>query len=288
MNIPIIHPLYHQPSGSWSYVVADPISRQCAVIDPVLDYDPHSGHTSTLFAEQILELIKQHNYRLQWILETHAHADHLSSAIWLRQQLSGKIAIGEGIQQVQKTFKWFFHLESAFATDGSQFDHLFKDDEKFTIGELNASVIATPGHTNDSVSYLIGDAVFIGDTLFMPDAGSARCDFPGGDAARLYQSSRRLFSLADSTRVYVCHDYRPNDRVQLCMTTIAEQKRSNIHLNENIKQSQFVTMRQARDISLGLPALIYPAVQVNIRAGSMPPAEDNGVSYLKIPINHHF
>lgn len=285
MSIPVIHSFYHSETGTWSYVVADPETRVAVIIDPVLDYDAKSGRTSTTSVQQLVDTTLENTYRLEWILETHAHADHLSAAPFIKKNLGGRVAIGRGITQVQKTFKPIFNLDEDFSTDGSQFDHLFGNDEIFSIGELEARVIPTPGHTNDSVSYLIGDAIFVGDSLFMPDGGSARCDFPGGDAAVLYQSIQRLFGLPGETRMFVCHDYSPGGREPLCETTVGEQKRNNIHVGNAVSENDFIAMRKKRDATLGMPALIIPAVQVNIAAGAFPEAETNGVIYLKTPIN---
>ncbi len=285
MFSPVIHSFHHKETGTWSYVVADPATRMAVIIDPVLDYDAKSGRTSTTSADLLINTVMENTCQLAWILETHAHADHLSAAPHIRKNLGGRIAIGRGIVDVQKIFKPIFNLDADFATDGSQFDHLFENEELFSVGELDARVIGTPGHTNDSVSYLIGDAIFVGDSLFMPDGGSARCDFPGGSAAVLYQSIQRLFSLPDETRVFVCHDYSPGGREPRCETTIGEQKQKNIHASSMVTEQDFIAMRQARDATLGMPALIIPAVQVNIAAGKFPKAEDNGVIYLKTPIN---
>lgn len=285
MSVPLIHFFYHKETGTWSYVVADPATRVAVVIDPVLDYDAKSGHTNTASAQQLIDTVHEKAYRLEWILETHAHADHLSAAPFIKKNLGGRIAIGRGITKVQEIFKPIFNLDDNFSTDGSQFDHLFDDDEIFFIGEIPARVIPTPGHTNDSVSYLIGDALFVGDSLFMPDGGSARCDFPGGDAAVLYQSIQRLFSLPDTTRMFVCHDYSPGGREPRCETSVAEQKKDNIHVGSGVSEDAFSEMRNKRDATLGKPALIIPSVQVNIAAGEFPAADNNGIIYLKIPLN---
>lgn len=282
---PRVHAFHHQKTGTWSYIVADPATRAAVIIDPVLDYDAKSGRTSTASADLLISTALENTYQLEWVLETHAHADHLSAAPFIKKNLGGRIAIGHGIIQVQKTFKPIFNLDADFATDGSQFDHLFDSHDTFAVGDVAARVIATPGHTNDSVSYLIGNAVFVGDSLFMPDGGSARCDFPGGSAAVLYQSIQRLYSLPDETRVFVCHDYSPGGREPRCETTIGEQKQNNIHAASTMSEQDFIAMRQARDATLGMPELIIPAVQVNIAAGMLPSAEDNGVIYLKTPIN---
>lgn len=279
-----VQPFHHADSGTWSYLVSDD-AGEAIIIDPVLDYDPKSGRTSTTSAQAILDAVQSGKLRVLWLLETHAHADHLSAAPWLKAQLHAPIGIGEGIRQVQATFKPVFNLEADFATDGSQFDHLFVDGEAFAVGALAGRVIAVPGHTNDSIAYLIGDAVFVGDSLFMPDGGSARCDFPGGSAARLYASIQRLFTLPDATRVFVCHDYGPGGRELRYETTIGAQKADNIHVGGGKTEAEFVALRTARDATLSMPVLILPAVQVNIRAGALPPAESNGVRYLKIPLD---
>lgn len=285
MHQPSVQAFHHAETGTWSYIVAGPASTACAIVDPVLDYDPKAGRTSTASAEALIAHIRSQGLRPDWILETHAHADHLSAAPFIKQQLGGRIGIGAGIREVQATFKLIFNLEADFATDGSQFEHLFADGEVFAIGTLTARVIATPGHTNDSVSYLVGDALFTGDSLFMPDGGTARCDFPGGDAGTLYRSIQRLYRLPADTRVFVCHDYTPGGRPVACETTIGEQKRSNIHVRDGIDEADYVKRRQARDATLDMPVLMLPAVQVNIRAGELPPPEANGTRYLKIPLD---
>lgn len=284
---PAVTPFYHLDTATFSYVVRDPASRAAAIIDPVLDFDPKAGNTDVVSATSILEFVRREALQVQWILETHAHADHLSAGDWLKQQLpAARLAVGEGIRTVQKTFRPIFNLGEHFPVDGSQFDHLFADGERFEVGGLQAEAIPVPGHTDDSVAYLIGDAVFAGDSIFMPDSGTARCDFPGGDAARLFRSIReRLFTLPDSTRVFVCHDYPPGGRDAICETTIGEQKRANTHVHMGIDEAEFVRMREARDATRAMPTLILPSVQVNIRAGRLPEPEDNGVSYLKLPLN---
>jgi glyoxylase-like metal-dependent hydrolase (beta-lactamase superfamily II) len=280
---PEIRPFRHESTGTWSYVVADPATRKCAIVDPVLDFDPKSGRASTTSADAIASFVQDSGLTCQWILETHAHADHLSAAPWLQAALGGKIAIGEGIRAVQSAFREILNLEPAFPVDGRQFDRLLADGEEVAIGSLTARVIATPGHTSDSLSYRVGDAVFVGDSIFMPDGGTARCDFPGGDAAVLYSSIRRLYELPDATRVFVCHDYSPNGREVRCETTIADQRASNIHVKDGTSEAEFTALRRKRDATLEMPALIYPAVQFNIRGGRPPPAESNGRSYLKLP-----
>lgn len=270
-----------------SYVVCDPVSTQCAIIDSVLDYDPKSGRTSTASADRIIEFVRSNHLSVAWIFETHAHADHLSAAPYLQEKLGGKLAIGEHIKEVQVIFKGVFNLEPTFQTDGSQFDHLFKDGEGFSIGSLEGRILHTPGHTPACITYLIGDAAFVGDTLFMPDYGSARCDFPGGDAATLYASIKKIFELPAKTRIFMCHDYKAPSRNRFVWESSVEQQRAqNIHVRDGISEQKFVKMRTERDAQLDMPALILPSVQVNIRAGRLPPVEDNGVSYLKTPINH--
>ena len=283
---PVVTPFFHAPSNTWTYVVVDPQSRAAAIIDPCLDFDAKSGRTGVESAARLMAFLDAEGLELSWILETHAHADHLSAGRWLKtQRPRACLAIGQGIAEVQRTFKPVFNMGDEFATDGRQFDHLFADNERFQIGTLEALVVATPGHTNDSVSYRIGDALFVGDTLFMPDGGSARCDFPGGSAARLYQSIQRLYQLPDDTRVFVCHDYGPNGREFQCETTIGAQKAGNIHLRREIKQADFVRIREARDATLEMPTLILPSIQINIRAGELPDPEANGVRYLKLPLD---
>ena len=284
---PLVHPFFHADSNTWSYLVHAPGDTVAAVIDPVLDFDPKSARTSTASAQAIVDHVAAQGLQVQWLLETHAHADHLSAAHWLKQTHwpEARIAIGEGIRTVQKTFRPIFNLGEHFPIDGSQFDQLFADDENFAIGAMLARVIAVPGHTSDSNAYLVGDALFTGDSLFMPDGGTARCDFPGGSAAVLYRSIQRLYALPDDTRVFVCHDYGPGGRPVACETTIGEQKRANIHVRDGVDEADFVRLRDARDATLAMPTLILPAVQTNIRAGALPDPEDNGVRYLKLPID---
>jgi len=285
MSSPQVQTFFHQPTGTFSYVVRDPETGSGAVVDPVLDYDGPSGRRGTASALAIVDFVRKHEVRTQWILETHAHADHLSAAPFIKSELGGRIAIGEGIRVVQERFTKLFNLGGDFQPDGSQFDHLFSDNERFSIGGIEARAMPTPGHTSDSLTYVIGDAAFVGDSLFMPDAGTARCDFPGGDAHLLWQSSRRLFELPDDTRLFMCHDYAPGGREIRNETTVGEQRRSNIHVGADRTEQEFVRLRTERDARLGMPSLILPAVQVNIRAGEAPPAEHNGVSYLKIPLD---
>ncbi|MFA0813107.1 MBL fold metallo-hydrolase [Microbulbifer epialgicus] len=271
---------------TWSYVVYDKEGGSAAVVDAVLNFDAASGRSSSAGAEEIASFIRDRQLSLEWILETHAHADHLSAAPYLRDQLGGRIAIGEQICQVQKIFREIFNLEREFLADGSQFDYLFKDGDSFQVGELEAQVIYSPGHTPADMVWLIGDALFVGDTLFMPDVGSARCDFPGGDASQLYRSARKILSLPQETRMFMCHDYPPEGKRDYQFeTSVGIQRRENIHLRDGISEEEFVEIRQKRDASLSMPKLIIPSVQVNIRAGQMPPAESNGIVYLKVPLN---
>ena len=282
---PTIQAFFDPATWTVSYVVYEKPGTACAILDSVLDYDPKSGRTRTTSADKLVAFVREQQLQVAWILETHAHADHLSAAHYLRNQLGGKIAIGGQITRVQDVFKGIFHLDPEFATDGRQFDHLLHDGEQFAIGELTAQAMAVPGHTPACMAYRIDDAVFVGDTLFMPDVGTARCDFPGGDAATLYRSMRRLLALPPETRLYMCHDYPPEGRAAKWETTVAAQRAGNIHVHDGVREEDFVKMRTARDATLEMPVLILPAVQVNIRAGEMPPAEANGVSYLKIPLN---
>ncbi|AOZ03175.1 MBL fold metallo-hydrolase [Cupriavidus sp. USMAHM13] len=272
-----------------SYLVLDPATRACALVDSVLDYDPKSGRTRTASADRLVQRVRELEAGVQWILETHVHADHLSAAPYLRERLGGRIAIGSHITTVQQVFGRVFHAEPAFRRDGSQFDHLFEDGEPFRIGSLEARAMHTPGHTPACMTYVVGDgsesAAFVGDTLFMPDYGTARCDFPGGDARTLYRSINKVLSLPAETRLYMCHDYQPGGREVRYLSTVAEQREHNVHVRNGISEDEFVAMRQARDATLGMPMLILPSVQVNMRAGQLPPAEADGVHYLKIPLN---
>jgi glyoxylase-like metal-dependent hydrolase (beta-lactamase superfamily II) len=282
MNRPEVQPFLHKQSSTWTYVVHD--GKVAAIVDPALDFDPHSGQAGTGSAGVVAAFVRDRGLKLEWILETHAHADHLSAAPFLKSELGGRIAIGQGICRVQATFKELLNLEKGFATDGRQFDHLFADEETFRVGSLEGCVIPTPGHTNDSVTYLVGDAAFVGDSLFMPDGGTARCDFPGGDAHVLYRSIQRLYALPDATRVFVCHDYGPGGREPGFETTMAAQREGNIHVHDGVSEAEFVALRTGRDVTLAVPELLYPAVQVNVRAGQLPPAESNGRRYLKLPV----
>jgi glyoxylase-like metal-dependent hydrolase (beta-lactamase superfamily II) len=280
-----IQHFYDEATGTLSYVVSDENSGHAAVIDPVVGFSMVSGRVDTGPSDIIIEYVHKQKLGLEWILETHAHADHLSGAQHIKSNLGGSVAIGEGICDVQAYFGPVFNLGPPFAADGHQFDRLFSDGDRLQIGELECEVIATPGHTDDSVSYKIGSAVFVGDSLFMPDFGTARCDFPGGDAALLYDSIQRVLSLPGNTRLFMCHDYMPGGRELRWECTVDEQRASNIHVNENVDKSEFTTMRSERDASLNLPALIVPAIQVNIRAGHLPESENNDIAYIKTPIN---
>jgi glyoxylase-like metal-dependent hydrolase (beta-lactamase superfamily II) len=281
----VVHPFLHAQTSTWSYVVADADAHVAAIIDPVLDFDAASGRAWTESADKLLACVRESEYEMPWILETHAHADHLSAARHLKDKLGAQVAIGAGIVDVQKSFRDILNLGSDFAVDGRQFDWLLRDGDEIALGGLTIRVIATPGHTSDSLSYVIGDAVFVGDSIFMPDGGTARCDFPGGNAARLYSSIRRLYELPPETRVFVCHDYGPGGRERRCETTISAERAGNIHLRDGVSETEFVALRTTRDATLALPALLYPSVQVNIRAGSAPTAESNGRRYLKFPLS---
>ncbi|WP_312722755.1 MBL fold metallo-hydrolase [Stutzerimonas kunmingensis] len=281
-----IEPFFDPATFTYSYVVSDPQTRQCAVIDSVLDYDPASGRTSHATAQRLVDYVRGQDLKVQWLLETHVHADHLSAAPYLRQQLGGQLAIGDRITVVQDTFGKLFNAGTGFATDGRQFDHLFHDGDTFQVGNIQARAIHTPGHTPACMTYVIGDAAFVGDTLFMPDYGTARCDFPGGDARTLYQSIQKLFALPGDTRVFMCHDYKAPGREEfLYETSIAAEREHNVHVHAGISEDQFVAMRTARDATLGMPTLILPSVQINMRGGELPEPESNGTRYLKIPLD---
>lgn len=269
-----------------TYVVHDPASGQAAIIDSVLDFDPSSGRTKTASADAVIAYVRAHDLKVAWLLETHAHADHFSAAPYLQDQLGGKIAIGEHITNVQQVFGKLFNAGSSFATDGSQFDQLFSDGDTFTIGTLPVTVMHVPGHTPACIAYVVGEAVFVGDTMFMPDYGSARADFPGGDARTLFRSLRRILALPPATRLFMCHDYLPAGRSEYVWeTTVAAERAGNIHAHDGISEDEFVAMREARDATLDMPRLILPSVQVNMRAGHLPPPDDNGIVYLKLPVN---
>ncbi|WP_138513291.1 MBL fold metallo-hydrolase [Rhodoferax bucti] len=287
---PQIKAFFDPATWTVSYVVYDHAGGQCAIVDSVLDYDPKAGRTSTTSADALMAFVKEQGLRVQWILETHAHADHLSAAHYLRKHLGGRIAIGAAITQVQNVFKGIFNLEPEFYPDGSQFDHLFAPDETFAIGSLHAQALAVPGHTPACMAFKVDgggepDAVFVGDTLFMPDVGTARCDFPGGNANTLYRSVQSLLAMPADTRLYMCHDYPPEGREAAWESTVAAQRAANIHIRDGVSEQAFVAMRSARDAGLAMPTLILPSVQINIRAGDLPPPDNNGVSYLRVPLN---
>lgn len=282
---PVVTPFFDEESNTFSYVVRDPNSDACAVIDSVLDLDYAAGGISYEGADAIINYVRDNTLSVQWIIETHAHADHISAGHYLREQLGGQLAIGKDITTVQQVFGGIYNLGAEFLRDGSQFDHLFVDGETYKIGGLEATAIHTPGHTPACMSHLIGGAIFVGDTLFMPDAGTARADFPGGDASILYHSIQKLLALPDETKVYMCHDYGVEGRELEYETTIGEERSNNIHVNSQIKEDDFVRMRVARDKTLGMPHLILPSLQVNVRAGEFPDPEDNGTTYLKLPLN---
>lgn len=283
---PDVKAFFDSATFTVTYVVSDPTTCEAAIIDSVLDFDPSSGRTSTASADQVVQFVTSQNLKVKWLLETHAHADHLSAAPYLQEKLGGQIAIGEHIKTVQGVFGKLFNAGTEFEMDGSQFDKLFTDGDTFTIGDLPVVVMHVPGHTPACIAYVIGDAVFVGDTMFMPDYGTARADFPGGDARQLFRSLRRVLSLPPETRLFMCHDYLPKGRTEYVWeTTVAKEREGNIHAHDGITEDEFVAMREARDATLDMPRLILPSVQVNMRAGHMPPADDNGVTYLKLPVN---
>ncbi len=284
MMTPHIHAFFDPATSTVTYVVYEGEGGACAIIDSVLDYDPKSGRTATTSADKVVAFVREHGLQCRWLLETHAHADHLSAAPYLQRQLGGNVAIGAAIQAVQRAFANIYHQQGT-THDGSQFDQLFAPDQVFHIGALEVRALHVPGHTPADLAYQIGDAVFVGDTLFMPDVGSARCDFPGGSAALLYRSVQRLLSLPPATRLFMCHDYPPAGRAARWETTVAEQRASNIHLRDGVTEEQFVALRTGRDATLAMPTLILPAIQVNINAGKLPEPEENGVRYLKIPLD---
>lgn len=286
MQRSIVTHFFDESTNTFSYVVQDPDSRACAIIDSVLDFDYAAGHTDVRSADNIIAFIREHDLDVVWILETHVHADHLSAAPYLHEQLGGKTGIGANIVKVQEIFGKAFNAGSEFARDGSQFDALFEEGDTFTIGQLQGRVLHTPGHTPACLTYVMGDAAFVGDTLFMPDYGTARCDFPGGDARTLYHSIQKVLALPEQTRLFLCHDYKAPGRDTFeHETSVAEQRSENVHVHEGISEDEFVKMRTERDATLGMPKLIIPSVQVNMRAGELPPAEENGTVYLKVPIN---
>ena len=286
MSNPKVKAFFEEQTNTVSYVVRDPQSDACAIIDSVLDFDAASGRTKTESAQRIVEYVTREKLSVAWILETHVHADHLSAAPWLRAQLGGQIAIGNQVPIVQRVFGDLFNVEPSFARDGSQFDHLIADGGELAIGQLRLTAMATPGHTPACMTYIIGDAAFVGDTLFMPDYGTARCDFPGGDAATLFQSIQKILALPPQTRLFLCHDYKaPGREEYVWETTVAAQRHENVHVKQGTTEQEFVRFREKRDAGLGMPRLILPSVQVNMRAGQLPPAEDNGIQYLKLPLN---
>lgn len=285
-NRPDIRGFFDPDTFTVSYVAIDPATKKAAVIDSVLDFDPASGRTKTAAADQLIAYVKERGVTVEWLLETHVHADHLSAAPYLKEKLGGTLAIGSEIVTVQNTFGKVFNAGTEFARDGRQFDLLLKDGDTFKLGSIDCRAMHTPGHTPACMTYLIGDAGFVGDTLFMPDYGTARCDFPGGDARTLYRSIQKIFALPEETRLFMCHDYLPKGRDKYVWeTTVGEEKRNNIHVGGGKSEAEFVAMREARDKQLDMPRLILPSVQVNMRAGHMPPAEGNGISYLKLPVN---
>lgn len=283
---PEVRTVFHEPSSTFSYVAWDPGTRRAAIVDAALDFDPSSGRSDTHTAQRLVDIVEREGLTVEWILETHAHADHMMAIPFLQARFDAPAAIGEGIRVVQERFRHLFNLGHGFAADGSQFDRLFADGDGFRVGDIPARVIATPGHTSDHVSYVIGDAVFVGDTLFLPDAGTARCDFPGGDATMLYRSIGRLFTeLADDTRMFILHDYGTDERGPAYETTVGEQRHANIHVGEGSTETGYARLRDERDATLPMPVLILPAVQVNVRAGRFPAPEGNGLRYLKIPLD---
>ena len=285
MSAPSVTAFFDEATFTVTYVAADPGSAHAAVIDPVLDYDPASGRTSTTSADAVAAFVADNGLTVDWILETHVHADHLSAAPYLKKKLGGRIAIGRNVAAVQETFKGVFNIDD-LATDGSQFDHLFDDGDEFEVGSIAGSIIGTPGHTPACITYVVGDAAFVGDTLFMPDFGTARTDFPGGDAGMLFDSIQRILALPEDTRLFMCHDYKAPGRDQFAWeTSVAEQRAANVHVNGSVSRGEFVAMRERRDAELGMPKLILPSIQVNVRAGRLPEPEANGVSYLKIPLD---
>jgi len=283
---PDVKAFFDEATNTVSYVVSDPATKQAAIVDSVLDYDPKSGRTSKASADAVIAFVRAQGLTVQWILETHVHADHLSAAPYLKEQVGGTLAIGSNIRTVQDVFGKVFNAGTEFQRDGSQFDRLFEDGESFQLGSIEARAIHTPGHTPACMTYVVGDAGFVGDTLFMPDYGTARCDFPGGDARALYRSIQTIYALPDETRLFMCHDYLPEGREEYQWeTSVAAQKAHNIHVHEGVSEDEFVAMRNARDATLAMPVLILPSVQVNMRAGHFPPADDNGLTYLKIPVD---
>lgn len=286
MQRPDVKAFFDEATNTFSYIAWDPSTRKAAVIDSVLDYDPASGRTRRDAANALIDFAKSQRLEVEWVIDTHVHADHLSAAPYVQSVLGGKLAIGEHIRDVQQAFGKVFNAGSEFSRDGSQFDHLFKDGERYRLGSIDAVALHTPGHTPACMTHVIGDAAFVGDTLFMPDYGTARCDFPGGDARTLYRSIQRIFALPDETRVFLCHDYKAPGRDHFVHeTSVGAERRSNIHVHEGTVEDDFVSMRNTRDATLAVPRLLLPSVQVNMRGGKFPPAEDNGTCYLKIPLD---
>lgn len=282
---PDVKAFFHDQSYTVSYVVTEPDGNHCAIIDPVLDFDPRSGRTATTAADEIVSYLTQRSLIVDWILETHVHADHLSAAPYIQSTMGGQLGIGEYITEVQDLFKNLFNAEPGFTADGRQFDQLLSGGDRISVGSMEIEVLHTPGHTPACVTYIVGDAAFVGDTLFMPDYGTARTDFPGGDAKELYRSIKKVLSLPPLTRLFMCHDYAPNGREYAWETTVAAQRAMNIHVRDGVSEDDFVEMRTQRDLDSDLPALLIPSIQVNMRAGHMPPPESNGITYLKIPLN---
>ena len=281
----LIKDFFDPETWTYTYVVYEGDGSPCVIIDSVLNYDPKSGRTSTKSADGVIDFVRAHQLQVAWILETHAHADHLTAAPYLQSHLGGKLVIGDHIKNVQTVFKGVFNLNNGFKTDGTQFDYLLKEGESLAFGNFSLKALFVPGHTPACMAYEIGDAIFVGDTLFMPDVGTARCDFPGGDAKTLYRSIQKILSYPGQTKLYMCHDYPPNGRPEKCMTTVADERANNIHVHDVVTEEQFVQMRTARDKTLEMPVLILPSIQVNIRAGHFPEPDSNGVAYLKIPLN---
>ena len=285
MSTPDVKAFFDEATFTVSYVVSDPATNRAAVIDPILDYDPASGRTSTRSADEIIAYLGGSNLGVDWIIETHVHADHLSGAPYLKEQVGGRTGIGANVTAVQSAFRDIFNIKD-LAADGSQFDHLFANGESFSVGDIDAQVIATPGHTPACVTYVIGDSAYVGDTLFMPDFGTARTDFPGGSAEQLYNSIQKILSLPDATRLFMCHDYKAPGRDDYAWeTSVKEQRDNNVHINKTVSETAFVELREGRDAQLGMPKLVLPSIQVNVRAGQLPEAEDNGIRYLKIPLD---
>ncbi|MDF1623658.1 MAG: MBL fold metallo-hydrolase [Pseudohongiella nitratireducens] len=282
---PEVVPFFDEDTNTFSYVVKDPASNACAIVDSVMEIDYAAGRLSLDGADKIIDYVKRHDLKVEWLIETHVHADHLSAAPYIQEKVGGKLGIGAKITVVQETFGKIFNADTEFARDGSQFDHLFEDGDEYMVGEMRCFAIHTPGHTPACMTHVMGDAAFVGDTLFMPDAGTARADFPGGDARVLYQSIDKLLSLPDQVRLFMCHDYMPGGREVEYETTVGAQKAANIHVHAGTTEQQFVEMREARDATLDMPRLILPSLQVNMRAGHLPDAEDNGTVYLKLPLN---